>query len=85
MSVSQVAPTAVWQGGGVLQVTGVPPTQVPPLQVSPDVQALLSLQVVPSGAFGFEQVPSVGLQVPARWHSSLAGQVTGFAPVHTPV
>jgi hypothetical protein len=32
------------------------------------LQALLSLQGVPSGAFGFEHVPVDALQVPARWH-----------------
>jgi hypothetical protein len=40
------------------------------------VQVLPSLQVVPSSADGFEQVPVAALQVPARWHSSLAVQTT---------
>src|SRR2546425_981769 len=52
--------------------------------VSVCVQALPSLHDVPSTAFGFEQAPLAGLQVPATWHWSLAAQVTGFAPVQTP-
>jgi hypothetical protein len=48
------------------------------------VQALPSLQVVPSGALGFEHMPLFGLHVPATWHASLAVQVTGFEPVQTP-
>jgi hypothetical protein len=42
-------------------------------------------QAVPSGALGFEQVPLVGLQTPASWQASGAGQVTGLPPVHTPI
>jgi hypothetical protein len=42
------------------------PTHTPPEQESPMLQALLSLQGVPSGAFGFEHVPVDALQVPAR-------------------
>ena len=45
---------------------------------------LPSLQTVPFAAAGFEQAPVVVLQVPAVWHWSLAVQVFGFAPVHTP-
>jgi hypothetical protein len=52
--------------------------------VSVCVQALLSLQVVPLAAVGFEQVPVEVLQVPLVWHWSLAVQVTGFPPVQTP-
>ena len=44
-----------------------------------------SLQPLPFAFSGFEQVPLVGLQVPATWHWSLAKQTTGFAPVQTPV
>ena len=44
-----------------------------------------SLQAVPFGFAGFEHNPVPELQVPARWHWSLAVQTTGFAPVHTPV
>ena len=45
---------------------GVP--QLPFWQVSPEVQALLSLQAVPLGWFGFEHMPVVALQVPATRH-----------------
>jgi hypothetical protein len=41
------------------------PLHPPARQVSPVVHARPSLQVVPSGLFGFEQVPFVGLHVPA--------------------
>ena len=43
-----------------------------------------SLQAVPSGFGGFEQLPVAGLQVPASWHWSGAAQTTGFVPVQTP-
>ena len=52
--------------------------------MSPVVQALLSEQVAPFGAAGFEQVPSVGLQTPAMWHWSVAAQVVVEPPVQTP-
>ena len=42
--------------------------QLPFWQVSPEVQALSSLQAVPLGWFGFEHMPVAGLQVPAVWH-----------------
>jgi hypothetical protein len=48
------------------------------------VQALPSLQLVPSAIGGFEQIPVEVLQVPCVWHWSGAGQTTGFAPVQTP-
>jgi len=44
--------------------------------VSVCVQAFPSLQVVPSGLFGFEQTPVAWSHVPATWHWSLAVQVT---------
>jgi hypothetical protein len=58
---------AVWHMSSAVQVTGVP-AQVPSLHVSPVVQGLPSLQLVPLGAAGFEQVPELGSQVPATWH-----------------
>jgi hypothetical protein len=60
------APT-VWHWSAV-QVTGLPPEQAPDWQVSPIVQALLSVQVVPFATVGFEQSPVAGAQVPATWH-----------------
>src|SRR3989442_1571248 len=48
------------------------------------VQALPSLQAVPSALCGVEQVPLAGSQVPATWHWSSALQATGFAPVQVP-
>ena len=66
------------------QTTGLDPEQAPDWQVSVRVQALASLQVVPSGLFGFEHVPLAGLQVPTSWHASLAVQTTGLEPVHVP-
>jgi hypothetical protein len=52
--------------------------------VSVWVQALVSLQAVPSDWGGFEQRPVPGLHVPATWHWSLAVQTTGLPPVHVP-
>jgi len=75
---------ATWHWPLAEHVTGFEPVQTPAWQVSVCVQALPSLHAVPFGAFGFEQVPVVGLQVPATWHWSLAEHVTGLVPVHVP-
>ena len=75
---------ATWHWSLAVQVTGLEPEQVPDWHVSVWVQALPSLQDVPSAAFGFEHVPVAGLQVPATWHWSLTVQVTGLEPVQTP-
>ena len=48
------------------------------------MQVSLSLQVVPFGLIGFEQVPDVGSHVPCVWHWSGAAQTTGLAPAQTP-
>ncbi len=45
-----------------------PPPHAPVVHLSPVVQVLPSLHSVPSVLVGFEQVPVVGLQVPAVWH-----------------
>jgi hypothetical protein len=66
VAVSQV-PAVVQPAVGV-QVTGLAPVQAPAWQVSVRVQALPSVQAVPSAAAGFEQVPLPGSQVPAAWH-----------------
>src|SRR2546425_987083 len=52
--------------------------QLPFWQVSPDVQALLSLHVLPFAWFGFEHTPVDGSHVPATWHWSSAVQVMLF-------
>ena len=59
---------ATWHWSLAEHTTGFDPVQVPDSQVSLCVQALPSLQDVPSAAFGLEQVPVAGLQVPATWH-----------------
>src|SRR5437764_824207 len=65
--------------------TTAPEAHAPDWHVSPVVQALPSLQAVPSGAAGFEQTPVAGKQLPTEWQASLgAGQVTGFEPVQVP-
>ena len=46
--------TAVTQGSKLRHWSGVPPVQTPFWQVSPTVQALPSLQLVPSGLSGLE-------------------------------
>jgi hypothetical protein len=66
------------------QLGGGPPTQLPLEHLSAVVQALLSLQKVPSAIAGFEHWPFDGLQVPATWHWSEALQTTGLAPVQVP-
>src|SRR5436190_325886 len=64
---------------------GLLPVQKPLLQVAVWVQALPSLQAVPSAFAGFEHVPLAGSQTPATWHWSEAVQTTGLLPVHTPL
>ena len=66
-------------------MTGFVPAHLPAWQVSVCVQALPSLQALPSGFAGFEHEPVAGSQVPASWHESAPPQVTGFAPVQTPL
>lgn len=76
---------AIWQvlaGGG--QTTAVPGVQAPAWQVSVVVQALLSVQVVPFAAFGFEQTPVAGAQTPTTWHESSAVQTFAVPPVQVP-
>ena len=75
---------ARWHWSLAVQTTGVPPVQAPTWQVSPCVQALPSLQAAPFAFAGFEQVPVLRSQVPARWHWSLAVQATGVAPLQAP-
>lgn len=66
------------------QSFGAPPTHVPALQVSSKVQALPSLHAVPSGAFGFEQMPVDVSHTPATWHESDALQTTGLPLMQLP-
>jgi hypothetical protein len=75
---------ATWQESDAAHATGFEPAHVPLWHESVCVHELSSLQAVPFGAAGFEQVPVDGLHVPAAWHASDAVHVTGFAPVQTP-
>ena len=56
---------ATWQTSTAEHVTGLLPVQTPLWQESLCVQALPSLQAVPLGAAGLEQVPVFGSQLPA--------------------
>ncbi len=64
---------------------GLPPVQTPAWHVSVCVQALPSLQPLPSAAVGLEQSPLAPSHVPAVWHWSRAVQVTGLPPVQVPL
>src|SRR5213594_808388 len=77
---------ATWHWSLAVQVTGLLPEQTPERQESVWVQALPSLQAVPSAASGLEHAPVDGLQVPATWHCvpSFTRQVTGLPPVQLP-
>jgi hypothetical protein len=75
---------ATWHGSLAVQVIGLSPAHMPAWQASALVQALPSLQGVPLGALGFEQIPVTVSHVPATWHWSLATQTTGLAPTHAP-
>jgi hypothetical protein len=57
------APTS-WHGSEAVHTTGFMPVQAPPTHVSTWVQALPSLQVVPSALFGLEHMPLAGSHVP---------------------
>src|SRR5947207_731343 len=58
--------------------------QAPAWQESLWVQASPSVQAVPFGLAGVEQMPLAGSQAPATWHWSSAVQTTGFAPTQLP-
>ena len=58
----------VWHTSVATHVTGLDPMHTPALQVSVRVQASPSLQAVPSGLAGLEQVPMARSQAPAVWH-----------------
>ncbi len=76
-------PTWHWSAGG--HMTGFMAVQAPALQVAVIVQATVSVQAVPSAFAGCEQIPDVGLQTPAVWHSSSGVQVVAVPPVQTPL
>ena len=73
-----------WQESMAVHTTGFWPVQAPLRQASVGVQALPSLQGVPSGLAGFEQAPVAGLQTPTSWQTSCAEQTTGLAPTQEP-
>ena len=75
---------AAWHWSPATHDFGLPPTQTPATHVSVCVQALPSLQPVPSVAAGFEQVPVPGSHVPAVWHWSLAVHDFRLPPTQTP-
>src|SRR5713101_3172201 len=75
---------ATWHWSRAVQTTGFAAMQAPAWQVSLWVQALSSVQVVPSALCGVEQVPLAGSQTPATWHWSRALQTTGFVPTQVP-
>jgi len=78
--VAGVQVAAVLHSSPAAQVTALPAVHAPDWHVSPLVQALPSLHVVPSLAAGFEHMPSAGLHVPATWHESLAVQTFAVPP-----
>jgi hypothetical protein len=67
-----------------LQTTGFAPVQTPAWHVSTNVQALPSLQGLPSGTAELEHAPVSGSQTPARWHASAGAHATGLPPWQTP-
>jgi hypothetical protein len=46
---------------------------------------LVPAHAIPSAAAGFEQMPLLGLHVPATWHWSVAVQVIELVPMHVPL
>src|SRR5437667_81451 len=64
---------------------GLETVHTPLWQVSVCVQASPSLQVVPLGVAGLDQVPVGGSQVPASCPSRRSSDLLGLEPVHTPL
>ncbi len=62
----------------------VPPPQTPLVHVSPVVQALLSLQGAPLGAFCVSQMPVAGTQTITLQGSALVGQALGVPDRQVP-
>ena len=75
---------ATWHWSLAAHVFPVPPPHTPAWQVSPVVQALLSLHAVPFAFATGAGQPVAGTQLPTVWHWS-AAQVTVAPPPHTPV
>jgi hypothetical protein len=73
-----------WQSSEGAQTTGLLPEQAPAWQTSVCVQALLSLQMVPSASGGLLQLPVLRSQAPAPWQVSTAEHTIGFIPAQTP-
>jgi hypothetical protein len=71
----------VWHESSAAQTVAVP-VQAPAWQLSLAVQALASLQAVPSGLAKAAQ-PVAGSHTPAVWHE-LAAQITGGPPLQAP-
>jgi hypothetical protein len=82
VDVSQVP--AEWHWSDAVHVLVVPLWHEPDWQVSPVVQALPSLHVVPSAFAGFEHAPVTVSQVPAEWHWSDALHVVVVPLVQAP-
>jgi hypothetical protein len=73
---TEVAPSI-----GLTPVTAGATMQVPALHVPGSTP---TVHDVPSGATGLSQSPVAGLQLPARWQSSMGVQTTGFEPPQVP-
>jgi len=74
---------ASWHSSIAVHTTGVP-VQAPAVHVSPCVQALPSLQVVPLASGGYEHTPLTGLQAPAAWQGPGGAHPTVTPPWQTP-
>src|SRR5438093_1203047 len=82
--VGEQVPTT-WHWSEAVQTTGLLPVQTPLWQVSVCVQALPSLQALPSAFAGFRSDERRVGQVRAVWRWSEAVQTTGLLPVQTPL
>ena len=74
---------AKWQASAAGHTVGVP-LHTPAWQESPVVHALASMHAVPSGFAATAHRPVDGLQTPASWHASAAGQLTFIDDLHAP-
>jgi hypothetical protein len=80
--VSQVP--AEWQLSEAVQVTWPAGLHTPLEQASPSVHGFWSLQATPFCFVGFEQMPVAESHTPMSWHWSMAAQLAGAEPTHSP-
>ena len=73
-----------WHWSRAVQTMGSPGSQLPSIQTSPTVHALLSSHAEPKALTGLSQSPVSGAHTPMSWHWLRASQTTGLLPTQLP-